>query len=553
MSEQLSKRGRPKGSKNKVRDPNDTKSLLFTPGKKRGRKAMRKSKYSKYDGSQMEGHSIGVRLEDDGSISTANSQSSTSSTDGHSSEDSSQDNKKSLNPKFRKRKIYESQEEVQKAIQRKANVILNDKATKEYQACIVKAMKCLNYSREMKSVTKDQIKYYVNKAISYYRKGFDHSTTDQLKAKLHVLIAECHMELCPKQYEHDLKGKQIAKACESLKNALAISTDFDDQVTDDYEPKIKSLIQKQLIEKIDDGELLCTLFEMIFQQLNKRMPKLLDFVGSELYQSYFRIACEISDLKGDLENAMRYLKQCKVISKTIGIKDNAIIDMKLQEIKKVKKRKCNEKSAIEAKNNIHLGDVYASNNQIDEALIQYRQALKMAKDCNDIETEALCNFRIGKTLFSIDQQLDKARNHLVDFQIQCQMGKEKGDNLSKKYKEANYMLGLINDILQKRKSPKQKLSRYEELLQREKYQSKDSQRNPSSKRDSKQKAADGKSVNPQQKERKMKIDYQKIYQEYIQNKNSGTSLNRGENGKGQDKEEYIAIYSSISSRQAELN
>ena len=71
---------------------------------------------------------------------------------------------------------------------------------------------------------------------------------------------------------------------------------------------------------------------MIFEQLNKRMPKLLDFVGNELYQSYFRIACEISDLKGDLENAIRYLKSCKNISKTIGLRDNAIIDMKLKEI-----------------------------------------------------------------------------------------------------------------------------------------------------------------------------------------------------------------------------
>jgi hypothetical protein len=76
------------------------------------------------------------------------------------------------------------------------------------------------------------------------------------------------------------------------------------------------------MDKIEDMEFLCTIFELIYSSIPKKMNRLHDFVGSELYQYYYKISSEICDNNGDLDNAIRYLNQCKIISKGIGIKDN---------------------------------------------------------------------------------------------------------------------------------------------------------------------------------------------------------------------------------------
>ena len=47
------------------------------------------------------------------------------------------------------------------------------------------------------------------------------------------MIAEAHIEITPRQYEHDLKGKHLAKACECLKNAMSLCDEFDDSIVDD--------------------------------------------------------------------------------------------------------------------------------------------------------------------------------------------------------------------------------------------------------------------------------------------------------------------------------
>lgn len=55
------------------------------------------------------------------------------------------------------------------------------------------------------------------------------------------------------------------------------------------------------------------------------MRKLVKFVGGELYSAYFKIACEICEKQGNLDEASRYLGQCKSIAKRIGIQDLQII------------------------------------------------------------------------------------------------------------------------------------------------------------------------------------------------------------------------------------
>jgi tetratricopeptide (TPR) repeat protein len=166
----------------------------------------------------------------------------------------------------------------------------------------------------------------------------------------------------------------------------------------------------------------------------------MSFIGNELYSIYYKICCEICDCHGDLENAMRYLNQAKYVGRKIGIKDYTVLQMKLEELNKMRRKKNKEKDTGEARECLQLGDLYMQSGSTQEAMEQYRQALRLSKE-KDPEIEALSHFKIGRFILqSGSNELEKARNHIVDFQIQCQMIKDKTDSICKKQKEASLML-----------------------------------------------------------------------------------------------------------------
>jgi hypothetical protein len=64
------------------------------------------------------------------------------------------------------------------------------------------------------------MRYFIMKAINYCKRGFPHCRSNKDTARLYVMMAEAHIEITPKQFEHDAKGKHLAKACECLKKAM---------------------------------------------------------------------------------------------------------------------------------------------------------------------------------------------------------------------------------------------------------------------------------------------------------------------------------------------
>ncbi|CDW83155.1 UNKNOWN [Stylonychia lemnae] len=364
---------------------------------------------------------FGTIFEDNDSVSNCDNSESSSSQQSNVSSSSSSDNSKRKNGK-----------------KKGGNNSSQDKVTKDYKILIMKAGKSLNYSKDSKSISKDTVRHYISKAMGYYR--------------LYMLIADCHIDLCPRQYEHDMKGKHLAKACECLKSALDLSNEFDKIIINEMQQKVTQLVQKQLIDKIEDSEFLCTLFEMIFSNIHKKLVRLTNFVGSELYSVYYKIASEIADCRGDLENAQRYLEQCKSISQTIGIQDNQIIELKLEEISKMKRRKAKERDVVEAKNCAQLGNIYAQGGKIKEAMEQYRLSLKICHD-RDPETESICHFKLGRIILHnghTQKDLDQAKSHFINFQVQAQMIKDKSESIQKKCLEAKQMLDQIQQIIKSR-------------------------------------------------------------------------------------------------------
>ena len=96
---------------------------------------------------------------------------------------------------------------------------------------------------------------------------------------------------------------------------------------------------------------------MIFQNLHPNLKRLCLFVGNELYSVYYRIACEICDCHGDLENAFRYLNRCKIIARRIGMVDNDIISMKIEEVSRLTKRKTKDKDSNAAQGKVTQGNI----------------------------------------------------------------------------------------------------------------------------------------------------------------------------------------------------
>jgi hypothetical protein len=73
-------------------------------------------------------------------------------------------------------------------------------------------------------------------------------------SRLYLIMAEAHIEICPKQFEHDVKAKHLAKACECLNKALKLFNvnQFEPNCIEDHEYKISHLVQKSIIDKCED-------------------------------------------------------------------------------------------------------------------------------------------------------------------------------------------------------------------------------------------------------------------------------------------------------------
>ena len=105
--------------------------------------------------------------------------------------------------------------------------------------------------------------------------------------------------------------------------------------------------------------------------------------------------------------------------------------------------------------------MYVQGGRLKEAMTQYKTALKLSKD-HITEIEAVSHFKIGRTLLQIlnkqikaeipvekdlKQKFFLAKNHLIDFQIQCHDIPEKTMSLQKKMKDARTMLSHINEVI----------------------------------------------------------------------------------------------------------
>jgi len=95
-----------------------------------------------------------------------------------------------------------------------------------------------------------------------------------------------------------------------------------------------------------------------------------------------------------------------------------------------------------ARRALEMAEQEEKNNDYETALKQYRKALQLAKD-NDPEAECLANFAIGCLLFKKEDELEKARAHLVEFQVYCQMKLDKSSSEQHKFKEASHLINQI--------------------------------------------------------------------------------------------------------------
>ena len=84
-------------------------------------------------------------------------------------------------------------------------------------------------------------------------------------------------------------------------------------------------------------------------------------------------------------------------------------------------------------------------NKNQDALKYFKRCIFHAKNNEDTEAECLAHYHMGECLFWEGKERERARGHLVDFQITSQMIKksEKSPDIVNKFKQASHLINMI--------------------------------------------------------------------------------------------------------------
>jgi len=200
------------------------------------------------------------------------------------------------------------------------------------------------------------------------------------------------------------------------------------------------------------------------------MKNLTRYVVGELYKLYYKIACDIVELRTDTINARKYLNQCKKLEEKYGLLlgDPNAITKKLEECKEIEdEKKTTDRASrndltglasggdkkgyrdIKARSYLEQGLKLVQKNAItnhnEEAHRCFKKCLYYAKNSADTEAECVAHYHLGESLFWEGKEREKARGHLVDFQISSQMMKksDKSPDILNKFKQASHLINMI--------------------------------------------------------------------------------------------------------------
>ena len=73
---------------------------------------------------------------------------------------------------------------------------------------------------------------------------------------------------------------------------------------------IQKFIVFKIKERTDDLEVLQQIFEVLQDQIPEELPDLLQFVGEELFEIYYKLAIEVDSATGEKQTALKYLNLC---------------------------------------------------------------------------------------------------------------------------------------------------------------------------------------------------------------------------------------------------
>lgn len=113
------------------------------------------------------------------------------------------------------------------------------------------------------------------------------------------------------QFESEFRAKYISRACKQFAQCYQLASDgsFDEQIERESEHIQKFLIVK-IKERTDDLEVLQQIFEVLQDQIPDELRDLREFVGEELFEIYYKLACEVDAATGEKHTALKYLWMC---------------------------------------------------------------------------------------------------------------------------------------------------------------------------------------------------------------------------------------------------
>lgn len=249
------------------------------------------------------------------------------------------------------------------------------------------------------------------------------------------------------QFESEFRAKYITRACKQFAICLNICPDNHFQIEIEREStRMQKFITVKIKERTDDLEVLQQIFEVLQDSLPAVLTDLKEFVGEELFEIYYKLAIEVDASTGEKATALKYLNLCQQQSLRMKGKEDTMVQVKIDEIKKALRKRDKDQKLKKAGESESKGDLLVSKGLYIKAANKYKKAIEFSKD-RCAEAEALAQFKLGRLYFEKMNDIMNARIHLVDFQLLTFVVKVRSDDISKNFQHARFMMQKINKQL----------------------------------------------------------------------------------------------------------
>lgn len=243
-----------------------------------------------------------------------------------------------------------------------------------------------------------------------------------------------------------MRAKYLSRAFKqyALSVQLAPPHHFDKEIARESDRIHKFLLFK-INDRTDDLEVIQQIYELLQESVPNELPEVKDFIQDYLFETYYKQAVEVQATCGEKSTALKYLQLCNQQSLRVKGVEDPMINVKINEIKKYMEKRDKERKLKKAAHVESKADNLLSRGLYEKAAKKYQKVIELCKD-RSAEAEARAQLKLGRLYFEKLKDYDKARIHLVDYQLLTFVVKVRTDDIAIGFQQARKMMQIINSV-----------------------------------------------------------------------------------------------------------